>query len=351
MADRPELPSGGAAASRTPKPHMPRAVGTVAKLVVTAAVVAYVIHKFGWRHIVATCGTIKPLYALCGIFATVVSIALGAYQWHLLLHRKDLRLTFRESFELYYIGMFFNNIGTVAGDGIKVAYIRKRHQLGKIGFAATFLDRFAGLLALSIFAAIGCGVLLRQGTFDNARVLLLVRITAILFALFLCMLAFLTMRRLRKFFFVVIERLHLPKREFISDLVAVTALDVNHLPLIIKIAVLSFVIQGLRIAVHIFSAAAFGIPITPVNIVYFFIFVPLVALVMIIPLPLGIRETIGGNLFSLIGIPKPVAILMQFMATLIGIAGSLWGGVEFLINMPRGVHAKHPQPESADSRQ
>ena len=128
-------------AHTSPKNRVP---GTVAKLLVTALVIGYVVHKLGWRQIVATCGTIRLSYALCGLAATVVSIVLGAWQWHLLLHRKELRLTFRESFQLYYIGMFFNNIGTVAGDGIKVAYIKRRHSFGKIGFAATFLDRFAG---------------------------------------------------------------------------------------------------------------------------------------------------------------------------------------------------------------
>ena len=341
-APAPPLPA------RTPQ-RIRRVLGTIAKLLVTALVIGYVVHKLGWNNILLTCRTINPAWALCGLAATVLSIALGAYQWHLLLHRKDLRLTFRESFELYYIGMFFNNIGTVAGDGIKVAYIKRRHSLGKIGFAATFLDRFAGLLALSIFAAIGCGILLHHGNFNNPKVLLLIRVTGLLFALFLCMFAFLTMRRLRRIFFVIVERLHLPKREFINDLVAITALDVNHLSLIVKIGVLSFFIQALRISVHIFSAAAFG-KLTPDNIVYFFIFVPLVALFMIIPLPLGIRETIGGQLFSLkgIGIDTTTAFLMQFMETLIGVAGSLWGGIEFLINIPRGVHQEKHRSKGID---
>jgi protein-S-isoprenylcysteine O-methyltransferase Ste14 len=130
----------------------------------------------------------------------------------MLLHRKDFFITFRESFELYFIGMFFNNIGTVAGDGIKVAYIKKRHQLGKIGFAATFLDRFAGLLALSAYAGVGCFVLLWKGGINDHAVLNLVRLTMALFALFALILAFLTMRRLRRVFFAIVNKLRLPKR-------------------------------------------------------------------------------------------------------------------------------------------
>jgi len=307
------------------------------KLCITALVIVYVINKLGWNNIISTCRNINLWYALGGLAACAVSIALGAVQWYLLLHRKNLHLSFREAFELYYIGMFFNNIGTVAGDGIKVAYVKQRHAMGKIGFAATFLDRFAGLLALSVFASIGCIVLLHQGEFHNPAVLKIVRLTAVLLVLFACLLAFLTMRRLRRVFFALVNKLRLPKREFINDLVAVTGLDFNHFSLIVTIGLLSLVIQSLRIATHLCSAAAFGI-LTPHNFVYFFIFIPLMSLLMIVPLPFGIRETVGGHLFSLTGIQNQAAFLMQFMATLIGVAGSLWGGIEFLINVPRGVH-------------
>jgi uncharacterized protein (TIRG00374 family) len=320
-------------------PRLARFLQLAFKLVVTALVIAYVINKLGWDGIVTTCQRINPVYALCGLVACVISIVLGAFQWYLLLHRKDLKLSFREAFELYYIGMFFNNIGTVAGDGIKVAYIKQRHSLGKIGFAATFLDRFAGLLALSVFAAAGCVILLRQGALHTPTVLTIVRVTVGLLAVFGCMLAFLTMRRLRRAFFSLVNKLRLPKREFINDLVAVTGLDINHFPLLVKIGLLSLVIQALRIATHLCSAAAFGI-LTAHNAVYFLIFIPLVALLMVIPLPFGIRETIGGHLFALTGIPSQAAFLMQFMATVIGVAGSLWGGIEFLVNIPRGVHQK-----------
>lgn len=315
---------------------------TIIKLLITTAVVYYVINKLGWSNIVEKCSRVNGFYALCGLLACVISIVLGALQWHLLLHRKDLHITFRETFELYFIGMFFNNIGTVAGDTIKVAYIKRRHSLGKIGFAATFLDRFAGLLALSAYAGAGCIVLLFKGGIHNATVLFLVRLVAVLVVVFGAGLAFLTMRRLRRAVLSIVNKLPIPKKEFINDLVAVTSLDINHLSLVISLGCLSILIQGLRIATHIFSAAAFGI-LTPDNFVYFFIFIPLIALLMIVPLPFGIRETFGGHLFALTGIQQQAAFLMQFMATLIGIVGSLWGGVEFLINMPRGVHQKKEQ--------
>jgi hypothetical protein len=339
-----QAPRDSAAADSAPAPArkkvFPAPVLTALKLAVTALVLGYVVNKLGWNNIVSTCRHVNLLYLFYGLACCVVSIVLGALQWHLLLHRKELRISLRESFELYYIGMFFNNIGTIAGEGIKIAYIKRRHSLGKIGFAATFLDRFAGLLALLAFAGVGCVLLLRQGAFHNPTLLYLAWLMIGLIVLFGCLLAFLTMRRLRRAFFDLVNRLRLPKREFINDLVAITGLDINHFSLIVTIAALSIVIQGLRISTHLFSAAAFGI-LTPHNFVYFFIFIPIIALLMIVPLPFGIRETFGGHLFSLTGIEQQAAFLMQFMATFIGVLASLWGGIEFLINVPRGVHTRN----------
>lgn len=318
-------------------PSLSKPIIQVSKFLITAAVIVIIIRKLGWNNIVNSSKEINILYAFYGFSCSVISIVLGAFQWHLIMHRKELSLSFREAFELYYIGMFFNNIGTLAGDTVKVAYIKSRHSLGKLGFAATFLDRFAGLMALSVFAGIGCFYLLQKGELHNQNELLIAKTTLFLLIFMFITLMFLMMRRLRKLVLLLIDKLPIPKKQLLKDVISLTGLTVHQLPLIVSVAFLSLVIQALRVSTHIFAAASLGI-LTSDNIVFFFIFVPLIALFMIIPLPFGIRETIGGSLFSLTGIPVQKAFIMQFMATFLGVLGSLWGGIEFLLNVPRGVH-------------
>ena len=303
----------------------------ILKILITALVIYLVIRKLGWENIVSTVRSTNPLYAFYGLLCCVVSIFLGALQWHLIMHHKDVKIAYRETFELYNIGMFFNNIGTLAGDTVKVAYIKTRHSLGKLGFAATFLDRFAGLLALLVFAAVGCLFMIFSGEIHSANEILIAKVVLVLFLLMGIMSLFLMMRRLRRLVIKIIDKLPIPKKQVLNDVVAATGLTVHQMPFVATIGCLSLVIQALRIGTHIFSAAALGI-LTAHNIVYFFIFIPLIALFMIIPLPFGIRETIGGSLFSLTGIPVQSAFVMQFMATFIGVIGSLWGGIEFLMN-------------------
>ncbi|NLD93795.1 MAG: flippase-like domain-containing protein [Fibrobacter sp.] len=303
----------------------------IVKISVTVLVVYIVIKKLGWENIVTTFKKTNLIYAFYGLVCCVVSIFLGALQWHLLMHRKEVKIPYRETFELYYIGMFFNNIGTLAGDTIKVAYIKSRHSHGKLGFAATFLDRFAGLLALIVFASAGCIYMVTHGELHTQNELLIAKIVMGLVCMMGVMLLFLLMRRLRRLLMTIIEKLPIPKKQLLKDVIAATGLTYHQYPFVIGIGFLSMLIQALRIGTHIFSAAALGI-LTIHNFVYFFIFIPLIALFMIIPLPFGIRETVGGSLFSLTGIPVQSAFVMQFMATFIGVIGSLWGGIEFLIN-------------------
>lgn len=311
----------------------------IVKLMVTISIIVFIINKLGWDNIISSFRSVNFKYAFYGLLSCIVSIVLGAMQWHFIMYHKQVRISFRETFELYYIGMFFNNIGTLAGDTIKVAYIKNRHSLGTLGFAATFIDRFAGLLALSLFAGIGCVYLLVKGEMHNYNELLIARVVLVLILAMLIMLLFLMMRRLRRIVIAIVNKMPIPKKQLITDVISATGITVHQLPFVGSVGLLSILIQALRISTHIFSAAALGI-LTAHNIIFFFIFIPLIALVMIVPLPFGIRETIGGSLFSLTGIPVQSAFIMQFMATFIGVIGSLWGGIEFLINVPRGVSKK-----------
>ena len=333
--------------------HIPPSISKhlvqIAKFLITALVIYFVIRKLGWENVTSSFKKINFLYAFYGLLSCIISIVLGAYQWHLIMHRKDVAISFRETFELYYIGMFFNNIGTLAGDTMKVAYIKSRHSLGKLGFAATFLDRFAGLLSLSIFAGIGCVFLIYKGELHNPSEILIAKFTVALLLMMLIMLLFLMMRRLRRVVIFLIDKLPIPKKQLLNDVVSATGLTVHQLPFVIRVGFLSLLVQVLRISTHIFSAAALGI-LTAHNIVFFFVFIPLIAVFMIIPLPFGIRETIGGSLFSLTGIPVQSAFIMQFMATFIGVLGSLWGGVEFLLNVPRGVKKKNCPIDAFDNK-
>ena len=99
--------------------------------------------------------------------------------------------------------------------------------------------------------------------------------------------------------------------------------------LLASVAALASVTQFMRVGVHVLTAASLGL-LTVENFQYFFIFVPIIAMLMTIPLPFGVREAAGGTLFALAGFPREAAYVMGFLASLIGIAASMLGGVFFV---------------------
>jgi hypothetical protein len=99
--------------------------------------------------------------------------------------------------------------------------------------------------------------------------------------------------------------------------------------LLASVSALAILTQFLRIGVHILTAASLGL-LTAANFQYFFIFVPIIAMIMTVPLPFGAREAFGGALFALAGFPQDAAFIMGFLASLIGIAVSSLGGIFFV---------------------
>jgi hypothetical protein len=100
----------------------------------------------------------------------------------------------------------------------------------------------------------------------------------------------------------------------------------------------------MRIGVHILCAVALGI-FAAGQVWYFFVIIPVIALLMIIPLPFGVRETVGGTLFGVAGFVYHEALVMEFLATLAGIFSSFPGAGAFLSKAGFRVRGAHHRPE------
>ncbi|MBN1308782.1 MAG: flippase-like domain-containing protein [Chitinispirillaceae bacterium] len=305
---------------------------TLLKAGVTLAIIILLVNKLGWEDIKSTAATARPVWLAAAILLFLASTFIGVFQWGILLHNRKIPLPFGRSCRLYFIGMFFNNFvfGGIVGDVLKIASIRSIDGKGKAGLAATFLDRFAGLWAMCGFAVAGSIVLLmrhgalRSGKVDTAMVAL-----AGAFLLFAGILVFLLCKPMQRFCFTMLGRLPLAAKDRIRDTLSEMLIEAHDLHILFKVGTLSAVIQIMRIGVHLLVAASLGL-LTTANFQYFFIFVPIIAMLMTIPLPFGVREAAGGTLFALAGFPEGAAYVMGFLATLVGLAGSFIGGLFYI---------------------
>jgi hypothetical protein len=305
------------------------------KLFVTGAILGWIIYTYGWSNITKIVLRAQYGWLFSGVVIFVVSVFLGAYQWQIILENKRIMLPFEKTLRLYFIGIFFNNfiLGTVAGDAFKVAALHLDTKKGKASFAATFLDRLAGFLVLAVYAVVGGTIIFIINIQQDKQFYMVLAVVAFFVSVISGFFVTLLSQRLQNLFRKALIKLPgFPGKEVVRNVLEETFINRHgeeEKALLFKVGCISFAIQTLRIGVNIFAAQALGL-FSFATLQYFFVITPIIALLVIIPMPFGVRETIGGMLFGLAGFSVDESVIMLFLATVVCVSGSLVGGFLFL---------------------
>ncbi len=300
------------------------------KIIISVALVVFLFAKLGLREIFSQFTTANPWWIFWGIIAFSLSNILGSVQWFFLMRSRGIKLPLAKVVSYYYVGLFFNNflIGYVGGDAIRIYDISKASGSSSDAISTVFFDRLVGFVMLTTLALIAA--LAWRNIFQSKTIIL------IIFLIFVSwVLSFIVLfnERFAKkigwvFRFILPAKVNEKIREVYSSINSFKR-DKKTICLVILI---SFVIQTLRILVHYFAALSVGLD---AHIKYFFIFVPVIALLASLPISIGgigIRESSGVALFSQVNSFQPEAIVaMEFLAYIIGLLSTIPGGLIFML--------------------
>ncbi|MFH1681443.1 MAG: lysylphosphatidylglycerol synthase transmembrane domain-containing protein [Candidatus Eisenbacteria bacterium] len=306
-----------------------RALFFVAKAVLSALLLYLLLRGGTWAEVVALARS-RFLLGPCivAIVGFAVSNVLGGIQWHILLRGQGIHIGLSRAINLYFVGLFFSNFlpANIGGDVVKIVDVYRSTGRGGGAVAATMMDRAIGLATL---AAMSCwaGVIVLPAL--GLRPVLLLVPLFFLFFVGICLMFLsrrvgaLLLRIVRLVPFVSVRT----KGE--SVLAAVIQYRERRRPLV-EAFLVSIPVQGLRILVHYWAALALGVSVPPV---YFFLFIPMIAVLIALPISIngiGVREGFTVLFFAMAGIDREQAFSISFLAFLIGVAVSLAGGVLFL---------------------
>lgn len=322
---------------------------TLLKIAITLGILTLIIHRFGWQKIVVTVSQAKFGWLGVGVIIFILSVFVGALQWYVILRHKGINLPLLKATQIYYMGIFFNNFvfGTVAGDTFKIAKIHLDKKGGKLGFAATVLDRLMNLMILSFFAIIGGVIIFARNIQQNKQFFMVMGVLAIFISIFTGFFVILISKRLQNNLRSFLQKLpEFPLKEVIRSAAEETFIDRhNEKKMLLQIAFISFVIQTLRALVNIFCALALDM-FSFSTLHYFMVIIPVLALLMIPPMPFGVRETIGGILFGLAGFSTQDSVIMLFLTSFVCVSGSLIGGIFFIFEKRSKANVQIvPEPE------
>ncbi len=308
-----------------------RATWQLLKIAVSLGLIALLLYRISPGKLFEHLRNIDPGWMAAAVAIFLVSTLLGALQWHFLLSAGGVRMPIAKTISLYFTGLFFNNMlpTNVGGDAYKIYdVVRTGYDPHKV-FAITLLDRVIGITGLCLLALAASFALFLSG--GSAYL----GLYALVFAGCVVPVITLTLSR----------RISSPVRRALSrirlwgigerlELVFSHLGSFRSFPALLgKVIALTLTIQILRISTHLAVAMALGIRPDAGGMLHFFVFVPLLGLLMMLPITingLGLREGAGILLFTRIGFLEEEAFLMEFLTYVVMVGISLIGGALFL---------------------
>ncbi|MDD4856788.1 MAG: lysylphosphatidylglycerol synthase transmembrane domain-containing protein [Candidatus Krumholzibacteria bacterium] len=319
------------------------------KLGVSLGLIAFLFYKLSPEDLLSNLVRVKAWQIVASTAVFFASIVMGAYQWHLLLKAGGIVLPFAKTFKVYFVGIFFNNFlpAGVGGDVMKIYDVTKVGHDPYQVFAVTLLDRVIGIAGLCVLALAASFILLPGAKLQNLGLY-----TVIFAGCVAPVLALIMNKRFSRGVRSLFGRIRLWGLGVRFDSIFRRLGEFRRVRvLLVQLTILAMGVQFLRVVTHVLVAQSLGIDITPLSFLQFFVFVPLLSLLMILPISingLGVREGAGILLFTQIGFTKEQALLMELMTYAIMVATSLLGGFYFLQrNFERG-RATQPQEVKGD---
>jgi len=321
------------------------------KILLSVLLFAYVIAKVSPRHVWSTMRDANPGYLCLAAALFLFSGLVGSWLWGRLLRAQGVSIPYAKAASYYFVGLFFNNFlpSNVGGDITRISDASKHADRMSSVFSATLMERLIGVVAIGFLAVVASfAALSRLHLVAVAWTTLAVFLLAV--ALFLSIfhrgaLEFLE-RPFRAIGAVRIER---ALARMLDDLHGFR----TEKRALLEAFAASTVVQISRIYVHYLVGLALGVEI---SLSYYFLFVPVLAALVSLPISLngiGVREGAAVVLFGLAGLTKEQSFAIPFLTYVIAVAISLLGGLIFISRTPRralGRHLERRRMERSEGR-
>ncbi len=305
----------------------------VAKLALSVALMAVLIARIPLASVAESLRSARPEWLAGACALLLLSNLIGAYQlWRLLL-AVEIRIPLWKACAYYHIGLFFNNFlpANIGGDLARIADASRHGPTRAAAVSTVLLDRMIGTLALA-----GLALVTTLPAIDAFHLRVVYLALVAFFALSVALLWAVFHPALLPALERQLARVGLGMLKPHLDDLAERLRDFREQrALFLKLLSVAIVVQVARVLVHALTARALGLRI---DLAYFFLFVPLLAVIVSLPISfngIGVREGAGVVLFGLVGVSRAQAFSLQFTTYLVGVAVSLLGGVMFLARLPR----------------
>ena len=299
------------------------------KVGVTVAIIVFLFARVNVAVMAQHLAQANIALLLLALALYFLAIVLGAMKWQALVRAQNLNVPLGDLLSYALVGLFFGNLlpSNVGGDVVRAYGLVRVTNRAEAAAISVLVDRLMGLVAFLgaavIMAALAAVTLTRGAELEQIEIATVITAALLIFASALLFSRRVSQRAKRLFDFAPLARLQ-PIAERVYHALQVyrhsyRALATN--------LILSAGIVVVTTLVWYTVALALGMNL---SIFYFFLFNPLIAFVLLIPISfngLGPKEATAIFFFGLVGMPSEIALSMSLIFHLIIVLTSLPGGI------------------------
>jgi hypothetical protein len=318
-------------------------LGRLLRILISLVVLIIVIASVGLDRLWAVLSSVNLGWFAVALAIHLLGVVIRTFRWAILVKSLEVRVSFGRLFYLYMAGTFFNTFlpTGIGGDVVKIIDLAPASG-GARAFSTVFADRLTGILGTSLIAL--CVAIIDPADVPPPVVALVIFVTGGILAATLL----LTQQQL-------IDRVmcHVPGW---SKLLAkgkvrriYEALTSYSPGTIARSTLISLPFTLTLIASQYALALSLGVKV-PVQ--YFALFIPLTALVQMLPISfngLGVREGAFQALFGTVGVAGEQAVAISLLYYILRVITGLIGGLMYVLGNLRTARRESALKAAAPS--
>ncbi|MFH1574508.1 MAG: lysylphosphatidylglycerol synthase transmembrane domain-containing protein, partial [Acidobacteriota bacterium] len=283
-------------------------LSAIIKTIVTAVLFYLLFRKVDFQQFAAILQNARFDILLPSLAVLWLGHYICIYRWRMLMRPLMPVFSLARLFGIYCIGLFFNLAfpTAVGGDVVKMYYAGKPSRMYAESFAATFLDRDSGMLAMMIIAC--AGILIHPVEIPGLPVAVIVWLTL---ALFVFANAVIFMPSLHYPLSRLLRRIGLARIASKVDAISNAFQVMGRHPAPLLGSLLISTVNQLLVITFVWILGA-GLRLD-IPFVYYLVFIPVTTLISMIPISLngmGLREYAFLSLFGAIGVAPESCIAL-----------------------------------------
>ena len=318
----------------------------VLQLLLSLTLLLLLLNNVGFTEVIRTLADVIWSWYLLAFAIFLLNIVIRSYRWKILLHSLNDRPPFYRLLYLYFLGFFANNFIPTGfgGDIVKVVSLRQRYGRGTEALSSVIMDRLTGLLGTSLIALLA----LTWNTLNpTTSIDLPLGLWLIIFMISFGIPVGFLLIRWTDLLGVMTVRIPAIRRLPLYDRVE-RLVDTVHrypLPTLFKALLISIPFTINLVLIQYSVSRALSVDVPPI---LFALFVPLIALINLLPIAfngLGVREGVYLFLFVPAGVAPEAAVAMSlayyFLRFGAGVIGGLLYALSSVSRLMRSPHAEN----------